>query len=282
MSLGFTPDEIRHRRESGRWVKACHGVYVIAAAPATWPRRVVVACLAGPRGTVASHLTAAALFGLVKPPPVPHVTVPRGSSGRFRGADIHWGPLEPGDVCVVGVIPSTRPARTLVDCAAIVGIEQLCNLVDPALCRELADTGGLRAAARRASRSPGRRGLPLLEEVLAVWTPGPLPGSPAEMRLVRRLVSWGFPLPERQVEVFDQRGDLLGRVDLGWSDRRFGFEYDGEESHPPRRWASDEARQNAIEAMEWRIERVDRFDLRPSSTRLRDLLAPLFAAGRAA
>jgi len=112
--------------------------------------------------------------------------------------------------------------------------------------------------------APGRRGLPLLEEVLAVSTPGPLPGSPAEMRLVRRLASWGFPLPERQLRVLNERGVFLGRVDLGWSDRRVAFEYDGAEAHTPRQWASDEAR------------------LRPSSTRLRELLTPLLARRRAA
>jgi len=37
-----------------------------------------------------------------------------------------------------------------------------------------------------------------------------------------------------------------------------------------------------IEALGWRIEPVDKFDLRPSSTRLRDFLTPLFAAGREA
>jgi len=283
LQAGLSPDQIDRLLAARRWLRALRGVYVVAGSPDTWQRRAMAACLAGPTGTVASYLTAAALFGLGKPPNVPHVTVPSRASGRFGRASVHWAALSPQDVCFVGEIPSTTPARTLVDCATILEFNALCELVDPAICRELTDPSRLRAAAGRASRGPGRKGLPLLEEVLLVWA-GPRPGSPAEMRLLRRLIGWGFPQPERQVVITDEQGAFLGRIDLGWADHRFGFEYDGAEFHTPRQWESDEARQYAIEAMGWRIERVDKFDLRPSSTRLRELLAPIFVRvqGRAA
>src|SRR5437870_795717 len=128
LDVGLTRTQIRQRRTSGRWRAACHGVYVLAGAPASWQQRAMVACLAGPDGTVASYLTAAALFGLAKAPLVPHVTVPRGSSGRFRRAVVHKATLDRGDVGVVDGMPCTRPARTLVDCAGIMGFDQLCEL----------------------------------------------------------------------------------------------------------------------------------------------------------
>jgi hypothetical protein len=272
LEVGLTPDEIDGKLAARRWLVAVRGVYIVAGSPEAWQQPVMVACLAGPKGTVASHLTAAALFGLTKPPKVPHVTIPASASGRFGGATVHKSKLARIDVCTVGPIPCTRPARTLVDCAALVSFEALCSLVDPALCRELTDAPRLREAAERASRSPGRKGLPRLDEALAVWTPGPLPGSPAEMRLVRRLVAWGFPVPERQITVVDEEGMFLGRVDVGWSEKRLGLEYDGGEWHTPRQWASDEAREYAIERLGWRLERVDKLDLRRSSTWLRERL----------
>lgn len=55
--------------------------------------------------------------------------------------------------------------------------------------------------------------------MLAVWTDGITPGSPAEMRLLRRIERWGFPLPEKQVEIRDGSGMLVARVDLAWADR---------------------------------------------------------------
>jgi hypothetical protein len=225
------------------------GVYVVAGAPSTWQQQLTVAMLAAPSGSVASYLSAAALFGLADPPDVPHITVPRGLSGRLGGCVVHWARLDPADVCFVGGIPCTRSARTVVDCAGLLDYEALCEMVDRALCR--------RKVASRAM-------------------------SEAEMRLIRRLVEWGFPMPERQIKIFDYDGHLVGKVDCGWRDVRFGFEYEGGEYHGPRRWGADDRREDRIEALGWRIEPVDKFDLRPSSTRLRALLAPLFAAAREA
>jgi hypothetical protein len=60
----------------------------------------MVACLAGPVGTVASHLSAAALFGLAKAPATPQVTIPPRASGRFKGATTFRRRLGPGDTCI--------------------------------------------------------------------------------------------------------------------------------------------------------------------------------------
>jgi very-short-patch-repair endonuclease len=75
----------------------------------------------------------------------------------------------------------------------------------------------------------------------------------------------------------DEKGRSVGRVDFVWKPWRFGLEYDGDEFHPPRRWDNDDRRQEAIERLGLRLERADRFDLRPSSTRLRDLLTKVLS-----
>ena len=75
VEAGLTAKQIKLRLGSRRWIRRASRVYVIAGSPATWQQDAAVACLAGPDGTVASHLTAAALLGLTIPPPVPHVTV---------------------------------------------------------------------------------------------------------------------------------------------------------------------------------------------------------------
>ena len=129
--------------------------------------------------------------------------------------------------------------------------------------------------------APGRKGLPLLERALAEWESGPRPGSPAEMRLLRLLERWGFPTPERQIEVRDGRGRLIGRVDLGWPDLKVGFEYDGAEFHGPRQSEHDARRQGSIEALGWRLERVRKEDVRPAKE-LRSRVDALFQSRRAA
>jgi predicted transcriptional regulator of viral defense system len=283
IKAGLTRHDIDGRVARGQWLAPIRGIYVVAGAPSTWQQQLTVAMLAAPPGSVASYLSAAALFALADPPDVPHITVPRGLSGRIGDCVVHWARLDSADMCVIGRFPCTRPARTVVDCAGLLGYEALCEMVDRALCRRrVASRAVMRSAARRASPGSRRRGLPALERALEVWTPGPRPGSEAEMRLIRQLVEWGFPMPERQIKVFDHDGHLVAKVDCGWRALRVGLEYEGAEYHGPRRWGADDRREDRIEALGWRIEPVDKFDLRPSATRLRDLLAPLFAAGREA
>jgi hypothetical protein len=249
-------------------------VFIVCGGPETWQQSVMAACLAGPKGTVASHLTAAALFQLWKPPSPPHVTVPRMASGRSQLALVHRAVLSRQDTSLVGAIPCTRPARTVVDAATLLGYEALCELVDDCFCRRLSDPGDLRRAMERAGRGPGRKGLANLERALEVWTPGPMPGSPAEMRLVRRLQQWGFPLPVRQHEIYDAGGRFVAKMDVAWPGPQVGFEYQGERHHGPRHEEGDALRKRRIEALGWQVEFVYKSDLRPGSTRLLQWLAP--------
>lgn len=274
LAAGLTEDQVRWRLRTRRWRLAARGTFVVAGAPETWQQAVMVACLAGPAGTVASHLTAAALFGLWKPPTPPHVTVPRHASGRLVVAVVHHGYLHTEDVSLVGTIPCTRPARTIVDSAVLLGYEALCEVVDDALCRPLTNPNDLLQAMVRTGQGPGRRGQANLQRALEVWTPGPKPGSPAEMRLVRRLQSWGFPLPVRQYRIYDDGGRFVAKLDLSWPEPKVGFEYQGERHHGPRRRKHDAERKARIEALGWQVEYVYKSDLEPGATRLQRWLAP--------
>ncbi|MGH9023363.1 MAG: type IV toxin-antitoxin system AbiEi family antitoxin domain-containing protein [Acidimicrobiia bacterium] len=271
---GLSVCQIRRRLESGRWLRMARGVVVVAGAPKSWQQSLMVAVLAGPPGTVASHLSAAALFGLWKPQGEVHVTVPKTASGRSPVGIVHHGALGAQDVTVFGTIPCTRPARTLLDSAAVLRLERFCDVLDEALCRPLTDVAALGAAMARAGRAPGRKGTANLVRALEVWTPGRRPGSPAEMRLVRRLQTWGFRLPERQVAVRDRQGRFVARVDLGWTAERVALEYDGVRHHGPRRLASDDHRLECIEACGWKVLRVRAPDLQPGpASFLRDWVA---------
>lgn len=274
LAAGLTEDQIRRRLRNRRWRRAARRTFVVAGAPETWQQAAVVACLAGPPGTVASHLTAAVLFGLLKPRGLPHITVPKQASGRSRVAAVHHAKVVPEDRCVVSAIPCTRPARTVIDCAAFLSYTALCELVDDALCRRLFRVEDLHEAMTRASRAPGRRGLANLERALQEWTPGPMPGSPAEMRVIRCLQTWGFPLPERQWKVYDANGRLLAKFDLAWPEFMTAFEYQGERHHGPRHRQHDARRRARLEALGWQVEYVYKADLRAGSTRLQRWLSP--------
>lgn len=269
LQCGLTAEQIKHRIGSQRWQIRVRGTYVLAGAPNTWQPRAMVACLAGPPGTVASHLTAAALLGLAEPPKVPHVTVPPASSARSRSARIHRAALPQVDVCTAANISCTRPARTVVDCAALLTYEALCEMVDDLLCRSPHTPGELGAAMERTSRGPGRKGLRNLERALEVWTPGARPGSRGEMRLVRQLQAWGFPRPERQVEIRDRQSRFVARADLGYGEPPVVLEYQGERHHGPREEEHDARRWRRIEATGVTVIVVDKHNLRSPALRAR-------------
>jgi hypothetical protein len=130
--------------------------------------------------------------------------------------------------------------------------------------------------AWETARSTKRRRLEGLERALDVWRSGAPAGSPPEARLQRKLIEWGFPRAERQVEVFDDDGKLVARPDVGIRELKVLFEYDSDEHHGPRCWIADGERVDRVEEETgWRMVSVDRFDLRPSSTRLREKLERL-------
>ncbi|MGH9041220.1 MAG: DUF559 domain-containing protein [Acidimicrobiia bacterium] len=277
---GLTANQIAYRVQCGRWRCPIPGVYILAGVPESPEQNAMVALLASPDGSVLSHLSAAAVYELGAPPPVPHLIVPWTASGRFRNAVVHRSrqPLDPRDRRQLGPFLCTSPARTLVDCAALVGYEAFCEMLDRALCRGLATADSVRAAAGRASAAKGRKGQFTLERALEVWVPGPRPHSVREMEMVRLLTRWGLPMPERQMVIRDERGRFIAKVDLGWRRERIAFEYDGAEFHTPRTAAADARRQGRIEAQGYRVIRVRKEDVGA----LRARLTALFTTHRAA
>ena len=235
----------------------------------SWRQALWVAILAGPKATVASHLSAAALRGLLPPPEVPHVIVPRTASGRFGGAVVHHATVTPPDRCWFNRVPVTSVARTIVDCAVLLKQDSLDALVDAAVGRNLTTYRKIRAAWDRAGPV---RAADRLTAALAPYTGGAEPRSEKEAHVLRVLHTWGFPPPVTQHVILDENGRFLAKVDFAWPIWRFGLEYLGDEAHPPRAWRRDDRRLARIEAVSWQIEEADRFDLRPSSTRLRTLL----------
>lgn len=110
-------------------------VFRHAAVPETWEQRVLAACLSGGEGTVASHRSAGALWGLDNCRPG---VLPNGTSGSVDKAEV--SPIEilttrrlrspmlmctrtqqipPLDVKHVRGIPATSVERTLIDLAEV-------------------------------------------------------------------------------------------------------------------------------------------------------------------
>jgi len=159
-----------------------------------------------------------------------------------------------------------------VDCAAVLTQKGLNDLVDAAFGKGLC---GFEATMNAWERAGHVRGGDRLEAALAPYTTGPRPGSVGAAHVLRKICEWGLPRPLCEYEIYDEHGEWIATVDFAWPAWRFLLEYDGRVAHGPRRLRLDAQRQVAIETIGWRLERADRFDARPSSTRLRDLLTPI-------
>src|SRR5581483_9475025 len=202
------------------------GVYRVGGAERSWRQDLWVALLAGGEGTLASHLSAAALRGLVAPPAIPQVTVPRTASGRFGGAVVHHATIAPPDRIRWEGVETTAMGRRLVDCAAVLHQKALNDLVDAAFGRRLCQYAEVLAAWERAGHV---RGGVRLEEALAPYSTGAEPGSVGAAHVLRRICAWGFPMPQCEIEIRDEHGQWVATVDFFWSPWRFVLEYDGEE-----------------------------------------------------
>lgn len=149
-------------------------------------------------------------------------------------------------------MPATTPDRTAIDLArqlrsdtrAIAALDSMCNAggTEP---DAIAATGFVMAG------QPGvRRVLGLLPEV------DPLAESPKETEM--RLIMGATDLPpfESQVEVRDELGGVVSRLDLGNRRWKVGLQYDGGDHLQRDRRDADSAMMMRLAALGWEVRRV--------------------------
>jgi hypothetical protein len=151
----------------------------------------------------------------------------------------------------------TTPARTLLDCAAVLTHEALVCALDDSLHRSVVTREELNAAV---GASRGRRGAVRL--AAAVAAADGRAESPAET-LARLLLLPRLPDLEPQVELFDRAARLVACFDLGDRAVRLAVEADGTRNHAGTQMvAKDRRRDRVAEAYGWTTERATWFELR--------------------
>ena len=129
--LGLTDNGIAHRVKTGRLHRVHTGVYAVGRPPRTALERASAAVLACGPGTVLSHTSALALWGLrTKWPGRFEVIVP--GDRRPPGIKVHRAKLAPRDIRRHNGIRVTSPARTLLDCAPRLSEKALTRAVNEA------------------------------------------------------------------------------------------------------------------------------------------------------
>ncbi|MGB6206295.1 MAG: hypothetical protein WBF82_04875, partial [Mycobacterium sp.] len=81
--------------------------------------------------------------------------------------------------------------------------------------------------------------------------------SPRETWLRLLLIRAGFPPPQTQIPVYDEYGQLVAVLDMGWEDIKLAVEYDGDHHWTERRqFNKDISRAEALTDLGWIDVRV--------------------------
>jgi hypothetical protein len=80
-------------------------------------------------------------------------------------------------------------------------------------------------------------------------------GAESAMETYVRLavVDAGFPEPELNLDVHDEQGIFLGRVDFAWPDQKIALEYDGDHHRDREQYRRDQRRGNGFTAGGWLV-----------------------------
>jgi hypothetical protein len=249
--LGWRPEQIRHAVRAGRLERVRRGVFRAAGAPRTKEQALLAAVLAS-EGCVLSHRTAAAAWPLRFVPDPAGIDLLRvGSRPQLEGVCGHETDLLPPEhVTKRDRLPLTTPSRTIIDCCGLLTPRQLRSCINDALRRRLTTLPVLTRTVDEVPRS-GRRAIVPVSEDLRSRVPGYDPGdSDPEIDLVELLVGAGYPRPEQQVRVVAEGRTAF--VDVGWRERRVGFEYDSLEFHE-HRFHEDRDRLRRLKRAGWDI-----------------------------
>jgi hypothetical protein len=151
-----------------------------------------------------------------------HATRSRSGNGRRRSlVHVHGAPLDATDICLVDGVAVTSIARTVLDLARTLPMEQAVAVGDRAL-REGLPASDLAAGLLRMERWPGVRQARRVVQFL-----DPRSESVGESVSRVRFRSDGLPAPELQVTIRAADGTLIARVDFLWKAQRTVGEFDG-------------------------------------------------------
>jgi very-short-patch-repair endonuclease len=214
LNAGVSARAIDRRLESGRLVRIHRGVYAVGHVPPSPYARAMAAVLACGPGAVLSHRAAAALWGLIRWPATREVTAP--TDRRMPGVRTHRS-RQRTDVTTHYGIPTTTPARTLLDLAGILDRVSLTRAVNDARLRHLMSGNDLDDLL---ARSPGRA-----TRAFARDHPQAPTRSVFEDAFLAFLDRHRLPRPEVNQRVAGYEVDML------WRPQRLVAELDGRAYH---------------------------------------------------
>jgi hypothetical protein len=230
---GWTRDQVEWAASSGRWQRLRRGMYAERAHYSSLEpvARHLLDCRAAVHAHderhVLSHLSAALSYGLPAPldgPGRPTLTIGAPGASTDRQADlvVQVASLRDQDVASWREGRRTRPARTVADCLRHLPARDAVAIADAAVRQGLTDLARIEEVLRWQEGWPylarGRAAYALVDPRRENWL---------ESASAVTLHIFGIPLAVPQVEVYDERGVFIGRVDSYWQGHATVGEADG-------------------------------------------------------
>jgi hypothetical protein len=258
LKTGLTRRQVGYGVESNRYVRVGPRLYRIVGVPSSWEQQLLAAVLTCETGTLASHRSAACLWGLDgSRPGAVEISVPRNHRPRYReNGRVHESTdLELAEPTVIKGIPVTGLVRTLIDLAAVVSRRRLTQAVDDAIRRRKTTWEQLAAVRARHSRR-GRDGVGKMRELLEERYGTTIPDSYFGRLVADLLVDAGLPQPEIEHNVYSETGEWLARVDVAYPRWKIAIELDSKQHHlHEEAFEADRPRQNRLEIEGWLVLR---------------------------
>jgi uncharacterized protein DUF559 len=235
-----------------RYDTVYRNVYVPKGQVLTAADKAVAAWLWSERRATAAGVSAAALHGTKWFDAKLPAELNQPHRHKTKGILLHSDKLADDEVCVTSGIPATTPARTAYDLGRRRGLTTAVIRLDALMQATNLKQIDVEALAQRHR---GTRGIVQLRQAIDLSDGGA--ESPQETRTRLILTHAGLRPQRTQIEVFDNFGEFVHRVDMGWDDWMVGVEYDGAQhwTDPDVR-ANDIETQAVLEALGWRIIRV--------------------------
>jgi hypothetical protein len=279
---GLSEGQINRRIAVGAIQEPSPGALVIGAAPKTWEQEVAVAVLSMGKGAAASHMTAAALWGMLNTSGGRVDVVVRRWDRFHRHFIVHESlDLLGEDVTVHRGIPITIPSRTVVDSGAVFR-SAVPEMYHRGHRLGLVDPDAINAFVRRVAKR-GRRGVGPAKALLRNLNMQPdRTESWAEDIYLRISRDAGFPEPIQQLEIRTADGWFICRCDFGYPDLMLAIFIDGISYHGDgQAFQTDRVQGNELSLIGWRYLRFTYWDLvnRPYyvTQQVRSALAPILA-----
>jgi hypothetical protein len=248
----LTTSQLERLVARGAWKPLYPSSYRMTGVRETWRRRVQAATMAR-ENTVASHRTAAYLWGIIERQPTNvEVLTPFKKSARLPDARVHrtrkWHELMLVEIDGIAI---TTPARTIIDLSSCSTFNELRSAIDAAITKRLLRLSDISDELERIG-TRGRRYCRILMAVLSKMDKRfEKAGSGGEIIVGRWIKNGDFPPPVPQLRI-DVSPTQTFYPDFAYPEKKIAIEVQSWRWHGgPAQYERDAEKAIALNAMGW-------------------------------